>query len=199
MTRKLEKQKECFIDDYIYICIIDKLTSIFHYLNVSPNFVTLISVVFGFLSIYYLYKRNFTLFVVNFYLYYILDLTDGYYARKYNLCSKFGDYFDHTRDLIIWSGIIYILVQLINKNKTPSHLIIIIVSFVLFLMHMSCQEKNFVNTTKECHSETLNFINLCPGKEYIYYTKYFGMGTFSVIIVGLIYLNLRLSKKVMNK
>jgi len=49
-----------------------------------------------------LYEENqFALSAFSYLISYMFDCWDGYYARKYNMESKFGDYYDHVSDMFI--------------------------------------------------------------------------------------------------
>ena len=186
--RKLISSQECHIDNLFYT-LIDKLSNICKEINLTPNQITYISIIPGFLSVYFLYTKQIILFSSCFFLYYILDILDGYYARKYSLCSKFGDLLDHARDIIIWTLIIIIIVIRLYKNKDYKLIILTFILLFLMFVHISCQEANTnINTNDNCYSSSLNFINLCPNKNLIYITRYFGIGFMMLYIILIVFL-----------
>ena len=79
-------------------------------LNFTPNMITAISAIIGMLAVYYLYERKIEYFTIFFLIYYTLDILDGYYARKYQMCTKMGDYFDHLRDVLVVLPIVLIII-----------------------------------------------------------------------------------------
>lgn len=194
--RKLDNKLECPIDNIIYKCI-PHLSNIVG--STHPNTITLVSTALGLLSVYYLTKGRLILFTLLFLSYYILDILDGYHARKHNKCSKFGDYFDHIRDIIIISLVVYFTITKLYKNSSYGIIVSIILFFILFQMHMSCQElhiEHSIDKNSSCHSETLSIFNwMCKSKQYIHFTRYFGMGTFIVILcIVAVYTSIKFNK-----
>ena len=47
-------------------------------------------------------------------IFYFMDCLDGHFARKYNMVTVFGDYFDHFVDILSLSLLYLILVSKIN-------------------------------------------------------------------------------------
>lgn len=67
---------------------------VFSYLPITPNQYTLISVLFGFGSLYFLIKQNLILAVIFFLIGGLLDFVDGAVARRKNMATKTGAYLD---------------------------------------------------------------------------------------------------------
>ena len=158
--------------------ITPKINPIFKSLNFTPNTLTTFSLLFGILSIYNLKigntKHSSILWILSF----IFDCFDGNYARKYNMETKFGDLYDHISDItkfILLSHIMYIL----KPNKLKSYLIIIILLLALSFIQLGCQQHYYTNNQEEIVD---NFKVLCPNKNWIKYTRYFGPGTFNLVI-----------------
>jgi len=187
--RKLKTELECPVDNLLYY-LVQPISTICKKLNITPNMITSISIVFGILAIYFLYKNKFLQFTIMFCLYYLLDIVDGYHARKYNMCSKLGDYYDHTRDAIILTSVSSIILYRFYKLKMWKSMGIFIASIISFQIHMSCQELHIddIDINHQCHSETLAFLNFCKSKKWINFTRYFGMGTFIFIIIIFVYI-----------
>ena len=99
MVRKIPENLENPIDNLIYKDI-DKVSSIFKKYNFTPNMLTTISAFFGFLSIYAICKDKFLSGGILYFISYYFDCLDGYYARKYDMVTKFGDYYDHISDTV---------------------------------------------------------------------------------------------------
>ena len=161
----------------------EKMDSLFVKCNMTPNKLTTISLYFGLLSIYCLYKRIKYLPGIFYFISYMFDGADGQFARRHNMVSKFGDYYDHFKDWFVMFFIIYILYK--RKNK---YLSIFLFSVMISASHIGCQEHYYIknNPDKE-HSETLSFCkHLCPLKDDLdramSYTKYFGLGTVNLLI-----------------
>jgi len=66
----------------------------FSYLPLTPNQYTLISVLFGFGSLYFLIKQNLIWAVIFFLIGGLLDFVDGAVARYKNMATKMGAYLD---------------------------------------------------------------------------------------------------------
>jgi phosphatidylglycerophosphate synthase len=67
---------------------------IFSFLPLSPNQYTLISIVFGLGTFYFLIKQNLIFAILFFLIASFLDFVDGAVARYKNLSTKFGAYLD---------------------------------------------------------------------------------------------------------
>ena len=111
---------------------------------------------------------------------------DGYYARKYKMTSKFGDYYDHIKDASVSIALLCVVYYRYRKCSIQ-HIGVVLGVLGIFLlltcMHLGCQEK--VYNTGE--SESLSFTKmLCMSEEHIGWTRYFGTGTFTLIFIMMI-------------
>jgi len=90
-------KKVDFIGHYSYMQIANLLLRLIYQSNITPNKVTLFSIIIGITSgIAFAFKFTFVgLFLFTFA--YILDCLDGQLARFNNSHSKFGLFFDNTR------------------------------------------------------------------------------------------------------
>ena len=115
---------------------------------------------------------------------YLFDCIDGYYARKYNMTTIFGDWYDHISELII-SLIYIILLYIKNKYLFKYFIIFLIILFFLLLLHVYYQEKYY---NKNVEAPALNMSNnIIPNffkpknKEdlgnKLLVTRWFGCGT----------------------
>ena len=187
MVRKLKEEHDNPIDNLIYN-VIEILDPVFYKLNFTPNIITTLSLITGLLSGYYLYKKNLIcipLFIIS----YILDGSDGFFARKYNMTSKFGDLYDHISDAIKTIIIIY-LIYIRTKKKYKNKLILLnLLLLILVSYHLSLQELIY---NKPDDSLSLNLLNnhFKLNKNNIYWSRYFGCGTCILIIIILMYLSI---------
>lgn len=186
MERKLSEEHENPIDNIVYI-IVELLDPIFYQLNFTPNMITTLSLFTGLLAAYYLYHNN-CISILLYSISYILDCSDGYFARKYKMTSKFGDYYDHISDITKGCIIFYIIYTKI-KNKNIL-IIIILLSVCLMYYHMSLQELIY---DKKEDSSSLNLLNnnVKLNKNNIYWSRYFGCGTFNLVTVIFMYLSIK--------
>jgi len=164
--------------DNLFISLSDKLCPYFKKYNFTPNILTFIGLIFGLISCYTFYFDKIFISVILFYIYYFFDCLDGHYARKYKMETQFGDYFDHFRDILITFSIIVLIVYK-SKNK---YLIgsILIIFYILFCIHMGCQEEHSQHVENNKFLQKLR--GLCLDKSYIKYTRFFGCGTFIFIM-----------------
>lgn len=191
-ARKLPNHIECPIDNLTY-SIIDYLSELAYFFNMSPNDITTISIVFVFLAVYFLLHKKFIYFSICFIIYYILDLLDGYHARKHNKCTKFGDYYDHIRDLIIFISLSTIICFRSYKKKKWYIIIILFIFLLMSQLHMACQElhnENNIDKNHSCYSDTMSLYK-CPSKKWIIITRHFGMGTLIFAVIILSYLSMK--------
>ena len=185
--RKLPKKLENPIDNLIYLFVephskqLDFLT---------PNAITSISFIFCILTIYYYVQGKYKLSALFYILSYFYDCVDGYHARRKNMVSTFGDYYDHLTDIILNFGMGYLLAKTYSKTKYFS-----LISIGMFIItcgmyfHFGCQEHYYNN--KDEYSYLLNMFNLCkknPEKK-LSFSRFFGSGTVILINTILILLS----------
>ena len=180
--KKISDEKDNPIDNLL-IKISDYLCPYFKKLGHTPNTITTYSLISGIISIYFLYNGYSVFFSIFYMLSYFFDCMDGHYARKYNMTSKFGDLYDHIKDVFVYVLLLAtVYIKYKNKIKLIDFIIIIISLFISFI-HLGCQQKNYEKDEKEILD---NFIYLCKDKDYIYYTRWFGMGTLTIITIIII-------------
>lgn len=175
---KISKNIENPIDN-IFIYFSKKSSVFYKNIGLTPNILTTLSLIFGILSGYLLYKGYSFLSMIFWFIAYYYDCCDGYFARKYNMESKFGDFYDHFSDFSKLT-LILIIMFMIDKEKFLYWIPLIIFTLSLALIHLGCQEKIYNNNENSVSIDKLKV--LCPNKNNIKYTKYFGTGTFTLFI-----------------
>lgn len=189
--RKISRDCENPIDN-INIDMMDKTCGFFKKLHFTPNGITTLSLLFGILSLYFLYHYKVVLFGITYYISYLFDCLDGHYARKYKMVSKFGDFYDHIKDVIVVFGIFSVLYfrYCANPKACTIFIIYIVVISILMIGHLGCQE----NIYKKKESATLSFSKtLCENDpiSLIKFTRWFGCGSWIILlIIGIFYLNM---------
>lgn len=183
MSAKIPSSQENPFDVY-NISLVDKLCPTFKSLKFTPNGITTLSLIFGLLSLLFLWNYNVLGFGICYYISYLFDCLDGHYARKYNMVSKFGDLYDHIKDVLVVIGIFTILyLRYKKKNNVWRNFILLTIGMTLFMnAQLGCQEKLYPKN----ESDTLKFAkNLCPGSptKTIQITKWFGCGTWIIYII----------------
>jgi phosphatidylglycerophosphate synthase len=187
--RKLPDKYENPFDIIIYKIVI-KIEPYFREFNFSPNQITTIGNIFGIIGIYKLYHGKYIESAFFYLIRYIFDCLDGYYARKYDEVTIFGDWYDHISDILIL--IVYFILLYKKNNKIfIKILVIFVIMLYLMLLHFYYQEIYYKN---ENESPTINTIKkliptfLLPKDDIdlsfkLYKTKYFGNGTLVLIIM----------------
>jgi phosphatidylglycerophosphate synthase len=175
--------------------IINIINPYFYKLGFTPNSITTISFFFGLLACYLYYKEYYVMCAIIYLISYFFDVMDGYFARIYNMKSKFGSYYDSISDNIVF----LILILLFIFHKKISLKIKLIIIFFMFIYgyaamyNMSCQEEYVKQTNKEYLSPGLDFVNIlgkCKDYTMLKYTKFFGTGCVNIIISIIIFLHI---------
>ena len=163
--RKINNENENFIDDFL-LDISEYVSPFFYSLGFSPNDITTLSLITGLLCIYFLYTKNIILFVVFFILSYFFDCLDGHYARKYNMVTKFGDYYDHIKDALVHVLLYSTIIYLYYNNRYIIPFFIILGIFVILSgIHLTCQQVLY--TGMDVKDDYLD--------QYIHIFEYFGI------------------------
>lgn len=184
--RKIPKKYENPFDNVI-IDIAEALnTQLFKLGFITPNMITTMSLLIGISAVYAFTKQYFFLSASLFILAYLMDCMDGNYARKYNMVTKFGDYYDHVADVI---KIIFMTYVVVTSMHVTHHEKILFISttIILFLacqVQLGCQERIY----GQQQSHTLAYMQyFCGGtrsnpESLIMYTKWLGCGTLMLFI-----------------
>ena len=181
--RKIKREYENPIDNLI-IDTTGALNPIFYTLNFTPNILTTISLILGLLSSLFIYNKYYSSGGILFFISYMFDCYDGNYARTYNMTSDFGDLYDHIGDVIKFSVFIYVFLKIkhISLKRIKRILIILLLLGFLMLWHLGCQELNYKINRNSNKSVLNKFEVLCYKKEHIKYSRYFGCGTFALLV-----------------
>jgi phosphatidylglycerophosphate synthase len=170
---KLPKELENPFDN-VYIEIARFLnTFIFRPLRFTPNMITTLSFLTALIGLWNLQNMNFFSFAFWFLLSYILDCSDGLFARTYDMVTKFGDYYDHITDILKFIFLFIIIVKLpISHHIKLMGIISTLTLYILSFIHLGCQE---------LYSESEELLSLlskfCKSKDSLKWTRYFGVGT----------------------
>jgi phosphatidylglycerophosphate synthase len=176
--RKIISELENPIDNILIILSI-KFGDILHkYKFITPNIITTISIILSIIAIYFIYIKYYKIGAILFFISYFFDCLDGNFARRFNMVTTFGDYYDHIGDIFKYLLLIYVILISNLKNITKYiFIILIIICGFLSLIHLGCQEKIYNNKS------VLKILKIICLKRFdINYTKYFGSGTTIFII-----------------
>ena len=193
--RKITHDVENPIDNFIYI-FVAYFAPLFHKWGFTPNMLTTISVLFMITAIYSLTQYSFVLSAILYSISYFFDCLDGYVARKYDMVTVFGDWYDHISDIL---SIILYCVTLTYINAKLFLLFLPMFLYILFVMnyHLLYQELLY---NKKSESHTLHFItqfansgnmSKSEAKANMKYSRYFGCGTAQLflVLITLVYAN----------
>jgi phosphatidylglycerophosphate synthase len=184
--RKIPNNIENPIDN-ILLNMCEDVSPTFYNNGYTPNMITTLSNISTIIVVLLLLNANYIWAAIFYLIAYFFDCLDGHYARKYNMVTVFGDYYDHISDSLKIIAVLSTMYY-INSKKFMTVLPILIIFFVLAIIHFGCQEL-YYNSTE---SESLEFTKkLCPVQTHnekeienkMHFTKYFGMGTLQFIIL----------------
>ena len=164
--------------DNIFYQLSDVVCPLLKKLNFTPNLITTIGLFLGLLSIYFIHKGLYLVGVVFLWLCFFTDCLDGHFARKYNMETVMGDYYDHFRDIFVISTIVFLTMT----KTTHKEVYFVILAFFLSMMvlQIGCQE---CNTAYPENNDCLGTLKkVCPKPELIHKTRYFGCGTFILVL-----------------
>ena len=184
---KLCKSQENPID-ILNIEISEWLCPVFKSFGLTANDITTLSLLFGVIALRFLWNYNWVAFAVTYYISYLFDCMDGHYARKYKLVSKFGDYYDHVKDISVIIGLVIVVIMRYKVPKPVFYKFFVVMSVytVLMVSHLGCQERIYPHAD----SPTLEFTKrFCPGDptKTIQISKWFGCATWTILLISAMY------------
>lgn len=185
--RKISEEVENPIDNLVLKYTVDTTHKYYKKLNFTPNMITILSLFSGVLAAYYFYLQNFVVASLLFALAYYFDCMDGYYARQYNMQSKFGDVLDHLCDIFKFTLLLFVMFKLNSKKALYITIFLLILGFAS-VVHLGCQQKYYhKDNTDDLYIEgEEKILNLakktCKNEDWIKYTKFVGTGTFITIV-----------------
>lgn len=136
---------------------------------INPNFITFINTLLIIPILYNLYYNlDINIFIMLNIGRAILDISDGAIARKYNMTSTFGKYFDFISDVTYWMGIF-----IITYYKTGREIIIGLIIYEIYLSYEYIfKNRDIFNDnilSKIIHDNTI--ITIPSITYYFYYLK----------------------------
>lgn len=184
-TSKIEDKYENPIDVLAYkLCTY--IEPLFAMIKATPNNITTISLLCGLLCVYYMNINKYYAFTF-YWLSYIFDCLDGYYARKHNMLSKLGDMYDHYSDLFKHVLIYHMLYKKLDKKKFIQFNTFLASIGIGLFIQMGCQEKKYEEKIGEEEAKRKSgylgsFKPLCSNPEIVArYSRFFGVGTVTLL------------------
>jgi phosphatidylglycerophosphate synthase len=188
--RKIPSELECPLDNFL-ITAAEPVSVTLNKIGFTPNEITTLSLISGVCAVLALQNGCSWLSALLLGVSYFFDTVDGYYARKYNMSSKFGDCYDHIKDVVVFSAFVVVIFSR-NRHKLPlAGWIAVVAILLLFLaasmVYFAAQEKIYDRTAS---TPTLGWLhNLFTTKEKAEKTlkilRFFGTGT--LILATLIF------------
>ena len=166
--------------DLILITASKKVAPYFKQINATANYITTIGNIIRGLSLYYLYQKSYRISALFYLIGYFFDCLDGYYARKYNMISRFGDLYDHISDVVL-NIVLFGMIMQINFQYKSLIIGLLMVALLLSLIHFGNEELLY---NKE---SVLTVLETVGSLKHVKYTKFFGCGTFILFTTLFIY------------
>lgn len=190
--KKLPLKYENPFDNMIYV-FVEEISPHLYQAKLTPNMITTFANILSIIGLLNLWHHKYFEASIYFGVSYILDCVDGYMARKYNMVSKFGDYYDHISDV---TKLLLFTISLLLLNPKVFLKILPIISIFGYLLGIHVYYQEYYYNKKEA-SPTLNKLNLIiPNilkpktkrevKKKMRVARYFGCGTFNLVIVLII-------------
>jgi len=195
--RKLPPELDNPIEN-MFIELENYLSEYFRALNLTPNDLTSVSFITGIYSVYLFTQKKYSMSAIFYMISFAFDCFDGNYARKYNMTSRFGDYYDHVSDWIINGAMIFLIakkyMKLQNNNPKKYVPLALLPLTILMSIHLGCQEK-YHNGDFEKNEFLAYSKPMCPTdskdelEKILRLSRFFGPGTFTLFICLIILLS----------
>lgn len=168
--------------DRVLLDISGSALPLFHRTGHVPNVLTTYSFAAGLGAVACLWHHRPTAFAVLMSISYFFDVMDGQFARQYNQTSTFGDWYDHITDILVLVLILHVIVVKRGKRLlTWPFAVVAVVALLLLATHVGCQQQ-WKNPSLGW--ETLDVFRwMCPEREWIRWTRFFGPGTLNVGLI----------------
>jgi phosphatidylglycerophosphate synthase len=127
--RKIDAKFDDVIDYHI-LNLVDYLGPPFYRMGLSPNVFTTLSLIFALASGYFLRNKAYAIAGTCWFINYFFDSIDGNFARRYDMMSQFGDWYDHVTDYIGYALVCYSLIVACDDLAVALTLIIILTAGV---------------------------------------------------------------------
>jgi len=186
--KKLPTEYENPVDNGIYLGV-EWVAPAFYTLGFTPNMVTTIANVFNIACIYSIFNKHYVWGAVFYFVGYFFDCLDGYLARRYDMVTPYGDWYDHISDTLKFIGVCFALYKM-NRFQFLLSTPLILITLLCTCVFFSLQEKLYDNSGQSASLEILS--KLCfaktsdEAKEHMKYIRYLGCGTFTIIMMLII-------------
>jgi phosphatidylglycerophosphate synthase len=177
---KIGEYNESKFNNFVY-SIVKRLVPILYNIGFNPNNITTLSLIFCVLSYNNLKVKN-PVCIVYYVIYMVLDYSDGYMARLYNMQSEFGDFYDHARDILFH----ILILSLIYPSKKLSGMFVL--GVILSLNSFGCQEIIYEANCNNKSNSSIGWLKaFCSNNPLLNkFNEYIGSGSvyfFTIIIM----------------
>lgn len=165
-------------------------------LGITPNQITTVRFILIIGVFTYCFKNKmYNCAAMSYIVAYFMDCLDGHMARKYNMGTEFGDYYDHIADIISEFLVLYYILNDLN-DEFKWVMIIILLSLVISLVQNACEERYLQYMDIDTYSKSLSPIScLCPEslvsdddlESFMEYSRLFGVGVYKLFVTILIW------------
>ncbi len=167
--------------DNLLIDFANYIAPAFRALGFTPNMITGLSAIFGIMSIIFLQRKSYLNAGLCFFIQYFFDCMDGFFARKYKMTSKLGDFFDHIKDAIVILGIVYVFYQ----RKDWGGIALTLATSLCVTFMLGCQEVLY-NSDESPSLAMTKRLSPCTTAEsahkYLPYLRWLGCGTWNLVL-----------------
>lgn len=175
--RKIRHDQDNPVDDLL-LKLADALSPAFKALGHTPNMITTYSLITGLAGVWALWHGHIWWFVGLYASSYFFDCMDGYYARRYGMVTKLGDWYDHVKDVVVHVLVALVAYACYGSRITRWDVLVLAAATVLTFVHLGCQERLYGGET----SVLTPLQGTCPNADAIAWTRWFGPGTFNVLV-----------------
>ena len=161
--------------DFQLINLVEQLGPFFYRMGLSPNVFTTLSLIFAIASCYFLVSRAFLIAGVCWFINYFFDCVDGNFARRYNMTSEFGDWYDHISDWLTYLLMCYcVLITCKDILVGVTIVILLTLSTALACLHSKNEYAAQIEEGGNS-SESLSLLGFLPSVD-MSITKFYGLG-----------------------
>lgn len=179
---KLPRALENPLDDLLMVAV-EPLLAPLRSAGVTPNMVTLASAAASFAAVYLAFAARPVPAAVLWALGYVLDVADGFMARRFKMESKLGCFLDHATDLLAYAGLMaFVFWKIYTANPRVLWPVAVEVWLALAaLYHFHCQEKTSTH-------QPIDGVSGCACRDaaHLRWTRFLGTGTLAAWHVALI-------------
>ena len=174
----------------IFYYISDKLCDKLFKLKITPNFITTLRLILMIIATILVFYKKYLFFAGFLFIFcFFLDHLDGEYARKCNMVTKFGDYYDHIVDNTYF---IPLLIIIFYRNRNIYLILFFLILLIISTILIGCQEKYMFKYKNNISSQSLKILQkTCPFKykkleKSLRVLRFFGQGLLILFIFFLI-------------